>query len=191
MTVNGGSVEPGNSAGDLAVVGDYSQSVGGALAVEIGGVTPGTQFDRLNVSGAATLDGALQLLRIDAFAPALMDTFEILSAGSVSGSFSSITGTDAAGGNFFDPIYHAADVTLAVKDGVPSVSNSSFAYNAGQFGFQITGIADQTYKVQGTQDFVTWVDIETRSLANTTWDFVDPNPDNLTWRLYRVVFLPR
>jgi len=47
------------------------------------------------------------------------------------------------------------------------------------------------YKVQGTQDYVTWTDIETRTLSVPTWDFVDPNPDQLTRRFYRIVFLPR
>ena len=95
------------------------------------------------------------------------------------------------GGNFFDPVYGVANVTLAVKDATPTVSDSSLNHNAGQFGFQITGIAEQTYVVQGTRDFVTWTDVETRTLANPIWDFVDPNPDSLTYRFYRTVFLPQ
>jgi len=187
----GAMVTPGTSAGALTITGSYTQNSGGALAIEIGGTGQGTQFDHLSVSGTATLNGALQLSRINTFAPAPTDTFEILTAASVSGTFSSITGTDAAGGNFFDIAYNPANVTLAVKNGAASVANGSFTYNAGQFGFQISGIADQMYKVQGTQDYVTWTDIETRTLSVPTWDFVDPNPDQLTRRFYRIVFLPR
>ncbi len=187
----GATVGPGASAGALTITGNYTQSAGGALVVEIGGTTQGTQFDHLSVGGTAFLNGALQLSRINSFAPSSTDTFEILNAGSVSGSFSSVTGTDAAGGNFFDIAYNPASVTLGVTDGTASVSRSSLTFDAGQFGFQITGIADQTYKVQGTQDFATWTDIETRTLVVPAWDFVDPNPDALARRFYRIVFLPR
>ncbi len=187
----GATVAPGASAGALTITGNYTQSAAGVLAIEIGGTTQGTLFDHLNVGGTASLNGALQLSRINAFAPTSMDAFEILTAGSVSGSFSSITGTDATGGNFFDIAYNPADVTLDLKNGAASVSEGSFTYSAGQFGFQISGIADQTYKVQGTQDYSTWTDIETRTLSVPTWDFVDPNPDELTRRFYRIVFLPR
>ena len=187
----GATVAPGTSAGALSITGNYTQGLSGIMAIEIGGTTQGTQFDHLSVGGTATLGGGLHLSRINAFPPASMDTFEILTSGSVAGSFSSITGTDAVGGNFFDPVYGVANVTLAVKDATPTVSDSSLNHNAGQFGFQITGIAEQTYVVQGTRDFVTWTDVETRTLANPIWDFVDPNPDSLTYRFYRTVFLPQ
>lgn len=191
VTMNSGSAIPGNSAGVMSINGDYIQGAGATLQFEIGGTTQGGQFDHLSIAGTATLGGALRISRINDFVPSPSDTFEIITANSATGAFASITGTDAANGNFFDPVYDAGNVMLVLKDGSPSISSMNFTYNAGQFSFQITGIAEQTYRVEGTQDFVTWTDIETRLTTATTWDFVDPNPDKLTYRFYRTVFLPQ
>ncbi len=46
-------MSPGASPGTLTITGDYTQTSAGTLAIEIGGVTAGTQFDQLAVSGVA------------------------------------------------------------------------------------------------------------------------------------------
>lgn len=61
----GGTVSPGNSPGILNVDGDYSQS--GTLVIEVNGLTPGSQYDQLNVDrlsgdGSVTLGGSLSVL---------------------------------------------------------------------------------------------------------------------------------
>ena len=89
---NGGQVTPGASAGTLAISGNYTQSSGGKLNVEIGGLTADTQHDRLTVTGAAALDGTLDIQLINSFTPVTGNSFEILTCGSRSGSFSSLTG---------------------------------------------------------------------------------------------------
>jgi hypothetical protein len=51
---SGGTVLPGGTAaGVLTIAGDYTQDVSGALNVDIGGTTPGTQHDQLTVSGTS------------------------------------------------------------------------------------------------------------------------------------------
>ena len=55
--VNHGLVSPGNSPGILTVTGNYTQGSDGVLNLEIGGAMPGSDYDQLNVSGVATLDG--------------------------------------------------------------------------------------------------------------------------------------
>jgi hypothetical protein len=85
------AVEPGNSAGTLNITGSYNQSAGGALRVEIGGTGAG-QFDVLNVSGAATLAGELNVQTIGGFSPVTGNTFVILNAGSISGTFGLLSG---------------------------------------------------------------------------------------------------
>ena len=47
----GGTVAPGNSPGILTVDGNYTQDAGGTLALEIGGLMPGEQHDKLVVNG--------------------------------------------------------------------------------------------------------------------------------------------
>ncbi len=71
---------PGGSTGLTSVTGDYSQT-GGRLAVEIGGLTAGTEYDRFEVAGFADLDGWLDVTLIDEFVPSAGDSFAFLFAG--------------------------------------------------------------------------------------------------------------
>jgi hypothetical protein len=61
---NGALIEVGGSGttGTLSINGNYTQTAAGILRMEIGGLTPGTQFDQLLVTGIATLGGTLDLL---------------------------------------------------------------------------------------------------------------------------------
>jgi hypothetical protein len=120
VTNTSGTVEPGSSPGTLTVTGNYSQGPGGTLRTEIAGTTPGTQFDRLSVGGAATVNGTLAIANAPAFDPAVADTFEVLSAGSVSGTFSSLTGAHTASGKTYSATYNADDVTLTVAQSPPA-----------------------------------------------------------------------
>jgi hypothetical protein len=119
LTNTSGTVEPGSSPGTLTVGGDYTQGSGGTLATEIAGTTPGTQFDRLSVGGTATLDGTLAIQNAPAFDPAVSDTFEILSAGSVSGTFAALTGASQPSGKTYSANYDADSVTLSVAQSPP------------------------------------------------------------------------
>jgi filamentous hemagglutinin family protein len=95
-TVNGnvnndGVVSPGNSPGLISIFGNYVQGPTGVLNIEIGGLTPITQYDQLFVSGNATLNGLLNTTLINGFLPAA-DTFNIIKTlGSTTGTFSSIS----------------------------------------------------------------------------------------------------
>ncbi|MGE4545682.1 MAG: autotransporter domain-containing protein [Pedobacter sp.] len=80
--VNAGYVAPGNSIGTITVAGDYLQSAGATLLLEIGG----SSSDQLLVGGDATfLDGSL--LAVSPIAPMLSGDFSLLRAdGTLSGS---------------------------------------------------------------------------------------------------------
>lgn len=80
--VNAGYIAPGNSIGTITVAGDYLQSAGATLLLEIGG----TSSDQLLVGGDATfLDGSL--LAVSPIAPVLSGDFSLLRAnGSLSGT---------------------------------------------------------------------------------------------------------
>ena len=102
----------GGPAGTLTIEGDFSQASGGTLSIEIGGLIPGTAFDRLVVSGRATLDGTLALKLIDGFFPGKGDKFEVMTFRSLSGAFNSVTGTDIGGGLALGPDYNRKDLTV-------------------------------------------------------------------------------
>ncbi|MEM1026961.1 MAG: hypothetical protein AAGJ38_02660 [Planctomycetota bacterium] len=113
--LNQGIIAPGLSAGSLAITGgSVNFTDTSVLDIELGGTTAGTGHDRLVVSNTANLDGLLDVSLIDAFTPTLGDSFAILSAGAVSGTFDSVAGTDLGNGLALDVVYAATSVSLEV-----------------------------------------------------------------------------
>jgi hypothetical protein len=88
---NGGFIAPGLSPGVLTIEGNYVQIGTGALGIEIGGLEGGTQYDQLTVHGDATLDGTLDLMFINGFAPHQGDQFAFLNVtGDKVGAFADV-----------------------------------------------------------------------------------------------------
>jgi len=106
---NSGSIAV--ASGQLNFQRSYVQSDSGSLDVTIAG---NADFDVFPVAEAATLDGALNINRVGGYEPALGETFEILTAASVTGTFATVTGTPIVAGRKFDVIYGANNVTLEV-----------------------------------------------------------------------------
>ncbi|MCX5676599.1 MAG: Ig-like domain-containing protein, partial [Planctomycetota bacterium] len=116
---NGGIVRPGGSPGTLAITGNYTETAAGQLEIEIGGHTAGIDFDLLTVTGQATLAGTLRIITLGAFAPVFGDQFRVITWGSYTGDFSQVEGTELPGFLAYNPIRHAADLTLAVGTAAP------------------------------------------------------------------------
>jgi T5SS/PEP-CTERM-associated repeat protein len=87
----GGKILPGFSPGVITIDGDYTQNAGATYTAEIGGTAPGTGYDQINVSGTATLGGTLNVRFVKGFIPSVGQTFDIVSAKSLSGSFAIIS----------------------------------------------------------------------------------------------------
>jgi len=83
-----GTVAPGNSPGILTIDGDYTQDGSGTLALEIGGLVPGEEHDKLVVTGTATLGGTLDVSLINGFALSGDMEFDVLDFNSVVNDFS-------------------------------------------------------------------------------------------------------
>ena len=118
--VNAGTVAPGGSPGDLTISGAYTQAATGTLAIELDGATA---FDRLLVSGAATLDGTLAVERDSGFTPAEGDAFTFLTAASRTGAFATTTGGDITPELSLAPEYGATFVRL--RAAAPTISDVS------------------------------------------------------------------
>lgn len=80
-----GTLAPGVSPGITVVQGDYTQQPGGTSAIEIGGTTPGTEHDQLNVTGTASLAGTLEISLIAGYELETDQGYVILTAGAVTG----------------------------------------------------------------------------------------------------------
>jgi autotransporter-associated beta strand protein len=106
----GGTVAPGGTIGTLTV-GSYTQGANSTLAIE---VSP-TAASELNVLGAASLNGKLALT----FDPGTYAarTYQIVSAASLTGTFSSVTqgGSVPGGGLVYSLSYGAKQADLVVE----------------------------------------------------------------------------
>jgi hypothetical protein len=101
-----GVVSPGgvNAAGVLTITGNYVQAAAGALNIELGGLSP-AQYDRLAISGSATLSGTLNVSEINGFTPSSGQTFQVMTFGARNGVFTAISGPYAQ-------IYTTTDLTV-------------------------------------------------------------------------------
>ncbi len=82
VTNNAGIVAPGNSPGFLDITGNYVQGPGGTLNLEIAGRDPNVpEFDRLRVTGTASIAGNVHVDLLDGFQPAPGDEFQVVSSG--------------------------------------------------------------------------------------------------------------
>jgi hypothetical protein len=84
-------ISPGASPASIDFGGNVSFGTAAVLEVEIGGLTPGTQHDKLNVAGNLALDGMLAISFINGFTPSLGQTFNIIDwLGTRSGTFDAV-----------------------------------------------------------------------------------------------------
>jgi outer membrane autotransporter protein len=137
VVVNGGVL--GADPQPINVLGNYTQNAGGTLQLTVAGRAAG-QFDVLNVTGNAALNGTLQLLNLG-YQPHTGDQVRLITTGGVvSGRFSQFLNpfTPAAGFNTIDLVYARKSVTLEfltllppvlppVSDVVPVVITTDFS----------------------------------------------------------------
>ena len=84
---NEGTLGVAGSPNAIAIGGDFTQTGAAVLDINLGG--PFAQYyDKLEVSGTATLAGALDISLINGDTIGSLDAFDVLSFGTISGSFS-------------------------------------------------------------------------------------------------------
>ncbi len=101
--VNNASFKPGHSPGITTINGNYTQGATGVLDMEVGGLTPGTQFDQLVVNGTASLGGTFNVVQYAGFAPAESDSFQFVTYYSCSGTFSTVNNYWVGQQRYFTP----------------------------------------------------------------------------------------
>lgn len=112
---NSATVSPGASPGLLTIVGDYTETPTGHLQTEIGGTTPGTDFDQISVSGVAELGGVLNVSLVNGFRPAPGDGFPVLLCASRVGTFAQINGLNLGQGLVLVPEYRTNGLVLRAE----------------------------------------------------------------------------
>jgi hypothetical protein len=121
VTINVGD---SGKAGLLAITGTYTQLATGTMKLSIGGTTAGTQYSQLAITGAASLAGTLSASQINAFVPTVGQTFTVLTASSVTGTFTNTT-IAINSKEHYAVSYTASSVVLTVASGPASKSSSN------------------------------------------------------------------
>lgn len=109
-------IAPGQSPGALTIEGDLTLSAGNTLAMEIGGLMQGTEYDYIDVNGTLTLAGLLDLDFLDGFENTITygDILTLATANSpILGAFSNV----ASGGR----LWTNTDISFDVWYGAGSI----------------------------------------------------------------------
>ncbi|MES2309788.1 MAG: autotransporter domain-containing protein [Verrucomicrobiota bacterium] len=120
LTINsGGTYSPGTSPG-IQTVGSLTLNSGSNTIIEIDGATAGNGagfHDQIQVTGAATINGGTLTPQTifsgsSGYSPSAGQTFTILSAGSLTGQFTSVDNSGNPSGLTFIPQYTGTSVIL-------------------------------------------------------------------------------
>jgi hypothetical protein len=109
-----GDLAPGASPGIMQFGGDLQLGPLTQLNIELGGVEAGAQYDRLDIAGAMALAGTLDVDLLGGFMPAADERFTILTYGSHTGTFSTVSLPPLTPGLDWSLDYGATTVTLSV-----------------------------------------------------------------------------
>jgi cyclophilin family peptidyl-prolyl cis-trans isomerase len=114
---NHGTLAPGLALGVIGIAADYKQFSDGTLSLQFAGTTADTQYDKLTSSGTARLFGKLQISLMNGFTPALGNSFTVLTATAIIGSFETYNLPQLASGQAWRIDQTATAITLTVVGG--------------------------------------------------------------------------
>lgn len=87
VTFGAATLAPGFSPGTINILGNLTLGSASITAIQLWGATPGTGFDVINVSGTASLNGALNASIGNGYVPLVNASHVFLTAGNITGSF--------------------------------------------------------------------------------------------------------
>ncbi|MCJ7771657.1 MAG: autotransporter domain-containing protein, partial [Desulfobacterales bacterium] len=121
---NDGTFAPGNSIGTMTITGNYTHNAGAVYEVEVNALG---QSDLLNVTGNATLNGGTVSVLAESGFYFMETNYTILSAGSVSGTFDTVSSNLA----FLTPTldYDPANVYLLLSRNSTDLADAAMTFN--------------------------------------------------------------
>lgn len=150
LTNNSGFISPGHSAGKITVQGNFAQGPAGTLIIESSGQSA-RRLDQLQVTGAASLGGNLEIKLLQGYQPNPADTFNFLGFGSATGGFSSVSSNAQVTLNTNGALVSANPAVASPRDGQASNISTRLNVLAGDnvmiAGFVISGPAGSSKKV--------------------------------------------
>jgi RHS repeat-associated protein len=143
----------------LAVNGGYTQSSTGSLQFQLGGAPTSGQFGQLTATGAASLNGTLQAILTNSYAPSASDSFPVMTFASHTGSFSADQVPLFHGGDLFGVQTNATNVTLAAATAVADL--------------KVTSVSATTASVQTGQNLTVNYTVQNVGNATSATSWVD------------------
>ena len=150
-----GDVKPGSSPGTASFGGDLVFGPSTGLEIELAGLLAGSQFEQVTVANSISLAGALDVSLLDGFIPSAGDTFEIITANSIVGTFDTINLPSLPGDLLWFVNYGATSVSLVSTYGADfdedgDVDDNDLATWESNFGLTPVG------HMQGDANADTW-----------------------------------
>ncbi len=109
-----GDLRPGNSPASVLYEGDLVFGGTSTLTLEIGGLTAGSGYDKVNVGGTLYEDGVLDVVLYGGFLPAAGASFDLIDAGAVAGAFDAVNLPALGSGLSWDTSQLSANGTVSV-----------------------------------------------------------------------------
>ena len=187
--VNAGELDPGSSFGTITVNGNYTHV--GRLNIELGGMTAGSQFDQLIVTGQANLAGGMSVLLKNGYLPNVGDSFQVVSWGTRNGGFRSIFGLDLGNGRVLAANYTNTTLLLETQSG-PVTPGKLTLVPSENGGWQVrltAGTTDQ-YGIEASTNLLDWTRLLTTNAPLGVIVCDDPDAANCPYRFYRAVLVP-
>ena len=121
----------------------------GNVNIQINGLNAGSQHDKINVTGTATISGILNASRLNNYIPPIGTTeFTIISATAVSGTFATVNLPAASQGVVWSVVY--TNDSVKIKSVVTALTNTTIINGCLNYTWPIN---NQTYTVAGTYFF--------------------------------------
>ena len=184
-----GVVSPGLSPGLLTVMGGntFTQAVAGTLKIELGGLTAGTQYDQLAVSGIASLGGSLNVSLVNGFTPNPGDKFTILTCASRNGIFPVKNGALLNNGLVLLPLYSNTNVVLLATNLTVLQPSLSFAQNGNNLQLSWSSLIGQPYQIEYSGDLQQWFVLSNLVATAVNSSVIDQTPiPGVPKRFYRL-----
>jgi hypothetical protein len=141
------NLAPGSSPGSVSFGGNVNLVGGSALNMEIGGLTPGSGHDRLQVAGELSIGGSLNVSLTNGFVPQAGDAFDLLDWGSLDGEFSTLNLPSLLGGQWDTSTFYTDGVLRVLSVEPPGDFTRDGIVDAADYVmWQKTGGTEQEYE---------------------------------------------
>ncbi len=182
---NSGTIDLQNGSVSLE---DRVLNSGGSVRVALKGTSATTEFGVLNLSGVATLQGALTVVTTNGYVPVENDSFSILNYGSRSGQFAPVILPALTYPLQWKVSYSGTAFTLKVEKA--HVLQAPTFNGAGQAQIALTGPSSAAAILESSTNLVDWTAILTNTPFSGVFNFVDPQTANAKSKFYRIQVVP-